>query len=270
MKNIFALTLVALAGVANAGLVDTRTDMTAGGATLDGAISGSEYGSGAYSYGGAGGGFGGDLGAGTLYFDSDATNLYIGLRPGSNGLFNNVVILLDTRSGGFVDATMGDNADGGRRGSSNLALNADDAFPTGFLADFSIVIGSFGIVSFELTGGNVDNSLNFLNYDGTTISFGGSVREYSIPLASIGSGANRAVDFFAAYISDSGYASNESIPANPALQANGNPGFGDGQFGGTIGTPGYENFNRFITVPTPGSVALVGLGGLVIARRRRA
>ncbi|MBS0196705.1 MAG: hypothetical protein JSR77_08100 [Planctomycetes bacterium] len=259
-----ALIAALLAGAANAALVDTRVDTTPAGAVVDGVLGAGEYGSGAYSYRGAGGGFGGTLGSGTMYFDSDATNLYIGLQVGGN-LNDNVTILLDTRAGGFVDATMSDQADGGRRNSTELALNADDAFPAGFLADYSIVIGSFGIVSFELTSG----SLNFISYDGAFTGNGTNFREFAIPLASIGSGANRNIDFFAAYVSDSGYASNESVPASPALQANGNPGFGDGQFGGTIGTPGYENFDRFTTVPTPGALALLGLGGLVAGRRRR-
>lgn len=267
MKNVIAWSLLALAGSANAALVDTRVDLVAGTPVVDGLLSADEYGPGnSYSYAGAGSGFGGTLGRGSLYFKSDASNLYIAFQPGAD-VNNNIVLLLDTRAGGFNDAGMSDNADGGRRGSSNLALNADDAMP--FLADFSIVIGSFGIVSFELTGGGFDNSLNFINYSGTFTGNGTGLREYSIPLASIGSGASSNIDFFAALISDSGYASNESIPASPALQSNGNPGFGDGQFGGTIGTPGYENFNRFTTIPAPGALALLGLGGLVTSRRRR-
>lgn len=259
-----AFTVCALAGMATAGLTDTRTDTTPTGAVVDGILSPGEYGNGAYNYAGAGSGFGGTLGNGTLYFDSDATNLYIGFQPGGD-LNDNVTILFDTRAGGFTDATMSDTGDGARRNSTELALNADDAFPAGFLADFSIVIGSFGIVSFELTGG----SLNFIDYSGTFTGNAATFREYALPLASLGTGPNSNIDFFAAYVSDGGYASNESIPASPALQANGNPGFGDGQFGGTIGTPGYENFDRFQTVPTPGALALLGLGGLITARRRR-
>jgi len=186
-----------------------------------------------------------------------------------SGLNNHIVLLLDTRAGGVNDAGMSDNGDGGRRLSFNLAFSSDDAFPAGFLPVFSIVVGDFGIVSFELTGGGTDGSLNFVNYDGTFTGNGTGFREYILPLASLGSGSNRNIDFFAALISDSGYASNESIPASPALQANGNPGFGDGQFGGTIGTPGYENFDRFTTVPAPGALALLGLSGLIVARRRR-
>jgi len=264
----FALIVAALAGAANAGLVHTRVDSTPAGATVDGTLAASEYGNNAYNYLGAGSGFGGTLGNGALYFDSDGTNLYIGFQAGAN-LDNNVTILLDTRAGGFTDANMSDNADGARRNSSNLALNADDAFDANFLPDFSIVIGNFGIVSFELTGGGNDGSLNFINFDGTFNNNGTGFREYSIPLASIGSGANSNIDFFAALISDSGYASNESIPAYQPLQSNGNPGFGDGQFGGTNGTPGYGNFNRFTTIPTPGAAALLALSGLAAIRRRR-
>jgi MYXO-CTERM domain-containing protein len=269
MKNVCLFTLVALAGVANAALTDTRVDLVSSGATVDGTLSANEYGPGnSYVYRGAGSGFGGTLGNGAIYFKSDATNLYIGYQAGGN-LDNNVVLELDTKAGGFTDATMHDGADGGRRGASDLAKSADDAFPSGFLADYAIIIGNFGIVSFELTGGSVDNSLNFLTYSGQFTGNGQNVREFSIPLATIGSGSNGNIDFFAALISDSGYASNESIPASPALQANGNPGFGDGQFGGTTGTPGYANFDRFTTVPTPGALALLGLGGLVTGRRRR-
>jgi len=266
MKIVTALSLLALAGFANAGLVDTRVDTTPAGATVNGVLGAAEYGANSYLYRGAGSGFGGVLGSGILYFDSDATNLYIGFAQGGL-LNNNVIIELDTRAGGFFDAGMSDNGDGGRRGASNLALNADDAMP--FAADFAIVIGNFGIVSFELTGGGTDNSLNFVSFDGTFNNDSSAFREFAIPLASIGSGANSNIDFFAAYISDSGYASNESIPASPALQANGNPGFGDGQFGGTNGTPGYANFDRFTTIPNPGSLALLSLAGLAGIRRRR-
>ena len=257
IQSVLVLGLVPVAGYAD--LVDTRTDTDANGATVDGALGADEYGTGnAYSYTGGGSGFGGTLGNGLLYMNSDATNLYVGFQPG-NDLNDNVAILLDTRAGGFTDADMNDNADGGRRASSQQTLNADDAYS--ILPDFSIVIGSFGIVSFELAAGG-DGSLIFIDYNGTfTGNDKNLFREYTIPLASIGSGSGSNIDFFAAYVSDSGFNSNESIPAYDALNSGGNPGF-DGP------SAGYGNYDRFVTVPEPSALALLALGLIGIARRR--
>lgn len=209
-----------------------------------------------YNYTGGGTGFGGTLGNGSISFDSDNTNLYIQFNLGG-GLNDLVALFLDTRAGGFTDAQMDDQADGGRRAVSQLANNADNAFAAGFLPDFGVVLGGFGNVLFELTAGNTPGHLNFVNFDGTT----NSPRTYAISLASIGITPGQKIDFFVAYTSDSGFLSNESIPAQ-SINAGGNPGFD--------GAAGYESFNRFVTVPTPGALALAGLGGLVIARRRRA
>ena len=252
MKKFVALTaLLALAAGASARpLVDTRVDTTPGNTI------------GTYNYTGAGAGFGGRLGTATFSMDSDSTNLYVSITPGS--FDNNVVIMLDTRAGGFRDADMRDRADGGRRAVSELSLETNDAFDSGFLPDFGLVMAGFGGVLFELNAGTTDGHLNFVSFDGA------GQLNYTIPLATLGVAPGGNVDFFVGLVSDSGYLSNESIPVNPALQANGNPGFGDGQFGGTVGSPGFANFNRFTTVPTPGSIALVGLAGLAGLRRRRA
>lgn len=220
---------------------------------------------GTYNYTGAGTGFGGTVGNGVFSMDSDATNLYIRMTMGA-GLNDLVAIMLDTRAGGFVDADMNDQADGGRRAVSQLANEADDAFDPNFRPDFGLVLGNFGSVLFELTAGNTPGHLNFLSFDGST-SF--PVRDFVIPLATLGVGPGGYVDFFVAYTSDSGYMSNESIPAYDPLQMNGNPGFGDGQFGGTNGSPGVGNFNRFVVVPTPGALLLAGIAGMVGIRRGR-
>ncbi len=250
-----------------AALVDLRIDSTPGGATVDGVLGANEYGPGnSYNYLGAGSGFGGTLGASALYVESDGTNLQIGFQPGGN-LNDLVFIQIDSRAGGFVDADMDDQGDGGRRAASQQANAADDAYPAGFLADFSIIIGNFGIVTFELNAGNTPNHLNFVDFNGTFTGANTAFREYSLPLATLGIGSG--FNFFAGYTSDSGYLSNESIPANPALQNNGNPGFGDGQFGGTQGSPGYANHNRFEIIPEPATLALLSLGAIALIRRRR-
>lgn len=205
---------------------------------------------------GGGSGFGGTLGNGSIAFDaSSGTNLLISLTPG-NALNDNVVIWLDTRNGGFKDSEMSDNADGGRRGSSNPILNGNLNFPGGMssyaagsgggTADFALVIGNFGAVLFELNGG----SLNFQIFNGGT--------SMSIPLALLGNPGN--VDWFAFYTADSAYASNESMPAS---------GFNAGGNLEQTGNASFDNFNRY-QIPTPGAAALLGLGGLAMARRRRA
>lgn len=252
MKNLVtASALLALcAGVASARpLVDTRVDTTAGNTI------------GTYNYTGAGSGFGGRVGGATFSMDSDATNLYIAITPGS--FDNNVVIMLNTRAGGFTDAQMDDQGDGGRRAVSQLANATDDAFDASFLPDFGLVMGGFGGVLFELNAGNTPNHLNFVSFDGA------GQLAYTIPLATLGVAPGGNVDFFVGLVSDSGYLSNESIPAYEPLQSNGNPGFGDGQFGGTFGSPGFGNYNRFTVVPAPGAAALAGLAGLAGFRRRR-
>lgn len=251
-RFVLASSLVALTAVSASArpLVDTRVDTTPGNTI------------GTYNYTGAGNGFGGRLGSATMSMDSDGANLYISLTPGA--LDNNVAILLDSRAGGFRDADMRDRGDGGRRAVSELSLETDDAFDVNFLPDFGLVMGGFGGVMFELNAGNTDFHLPFVSFDA------GGQLTYTIPLATLGVAPGGNVDFFAVLISDSGYLSNESIPAYDPLQLNGNPGFGDGQFGGTVGSPGMGNYDRFTVVPTPGALALGLVGAVAAIRRRRA
>ena len=264
MKRAIGVLLIGLLAVPGlAALITGHQDTSATGAVVDGVLSPGEYGNGAYSYVGGGTGFGGTLGAGVLYFDSDASNLYIGFQPGNN-LNDNVAIMLDTRAGGFRDADMNDTADGGRMAVSNQAVNADDAYPV--LPDFGIVIGSFGIVAFELTAGNTPGHLIYVpnSYSGQFTGNAPTFREYALPLGAVGARipvpTSTCIGFFAAYVSDGGYGSNESIPASAALNAGPNLGF-------DTFSPGYDNYDQFCTFPEPASLlALVALAGLI--RRR--
>lgn len=262
MKNLMKLALAAtglsLLGSAQAVLIDTRFDLDPGTSNFvkDGVISAAEYGAAnSYSYTGGGSGFGGTVGAGTLYMDFSSTNINFGFKAGGN-INDNVVIFIDSRAGGFTDATMNDTGDGGRNVSTNLSRDADDVFDPNFLPDYTIVIGSFGIVSFELTSG----TLNFIDYDGTFTGNDPSVaREYSLSKSSlsIGDGFN----FLVGYCSDSGYLSDETIPGQ-AFTGTGNPGFGSG-------TNDWSNYNSFQAVPEPGTFAALGVGALVLLRRRK-
>ena len=126
MKQHVAIVLAGAAGLLAAGestwaaLAQSSTDPNPllSSVVDDGVINPGEYAA-VYSNGG-GGGFGGTLGAGAIHMDADALNLYIGFVPG-NALNDIVALELSTAPGGFSDADMDDQADGGRRAVSNLA-----------------------------------------------------------------------------------------------------------------------------------------------------
>lgn len=211
---------------------------------------------------GAGSGFGGTLGSGSITMSVVGSDLVISFAAG--GAVNDYVALyLDTRSGGFSDSQMDDQGDDGRRVISNLTRDLVDNFPIS--PDFGVAFWSGGqTVAFELNAGNTPNHLNYVNN-----SYNASGSSLSIPLAVLGNPTQ--IDWFAAYCSGGGYNSNESMGPSPTLQANGNVGFGDGQFGGTTPASGqvdYTSFNRYL-IPTPGAAALLGMGALAAGRRRR-
>lgn len=252
-----------MSGFASAQLVDLRTDSDEATSSFvkDGVIGANEYGAGnSQSYLGAGAGFGGTVGNGGLYMDFSATDLNLGFSLGNN-LNDNIVILIDSKAGGYTDAQMNDTADGGRAISTNLTRDADDVFYSTFLPDYSIVIGSFGIVSFELTSG----SLNFLTYDGTFTGNSSSVaREYQISRSLLSLGATGSgFDFLVGYGSDSMFMSDESIPQQ-GFSGAGNLGFG--QQGGTVE---WLKYDRFQAVPEPGTMAALGAGLLAVLKRRK-
>ena len=237
-------------------LIDLRVDTTAGGATVDQTLGANEYGPGnSYQYLGGGSGFGGTVGGGALYLNSDASNLYVGFQAG-NSLNDLVGILFDTVAGGQTDASMNDNGDGCRKALTQQAINANDPYDPSFLADYGLCIGNFGTVLFGPLGAT---DANFLAFDGTT-SF--PFREYAIPLSTLGVSPGGAVNFFVSYSADSGYGSNESIPAYGPLNSGPNPGF-------DATSPGYGNYDRFTVVPEPSSLSLLGLGALALIRRKR-
>ena len=200
---------------------------------------------------GGGSGFGGTLGSGSISMDVVGTDLVVGFTPG-NALNDIVALFLDTRPGGFLDAQMSDTADGGRTAISELTLTKDDVYPVGILPDFGVAFGNFGTVLFELNAGNTPGHLTF-------VQFSGVVGSITIPLATLSNPA--AVDFFAGYASGNGYNSNESLPATTGgFNQSGNPGFGDGTFGGTNTGGRYDDFNRFLTgIPEPGTFLIWGL-----------
>lgn len=268
MKLFYPLSCIAamaLAGPAMGALVTTQVDTNADGATVDGTLGTDEYGIGnSYAYTGGGGGFGGTHGSGTLYAESDGTNLYIGLDIQGDLGSNIIGVFLDTRSGGFSDDTgMDDAADGGRALASNLTRDVQDNFD--LAADFVLEFGNGFTNLFELQSTGNSHIFSAPGAAGTGGNGAAGFREASISLAALGLSAGDSLDFFSVLISDTGFASNEGLP-NPNI-AN-NPGFDNADNGG--GAVTWSDRHRFTIIPEPASLALVGLGGLAMISRRRA
>ncbi len=229
---------------------------------------------------GAGSGFGGQLGnGGSLSFNVVGANLAVTYTPSSTTDGNIVAVWLDTRSGGFTDAQLDDRGDGSRTAltqpingfgdnSPTASANSNLNFPglgatadNRILPEYGLTFGNFGAVSFELTSG----SLNFLTFNGAGA---GVSRTVEVSLASLGNPS--IINFFSALVSDSGYASNESLPGG-SLQDTGNPGFGDERFGGAPapqGGFGINNFNQ-VVIPEPAALGLLAMPALALVRRRK-
>ncbi len=196
-------------------------DNTATGATKDGIITGGEY---VGSTTGIGSGFGDVIGStSTLGVDSDdAGNLYFGLTRGTGGLFNDVVIYLDTVPGGFATtATFDDVLDGLRMAISGLSPNGPRCqldFAPGFEADYVIAFfnGFAGLWQLQGTGEHT-----FLADAG--LAGGGDANnpffEMSVLLGDIGVVPGGDVKYVATYLNGfDGFRSNEfhGVAAGPA------------------------------------------------------
>ncbi|MBX9736237.1 MAG: hypothetical protein K2X32_04865 [Phycisphaerales bacterium] len=226
----------------------------------DNILSTDEYGIGnTQSYAGNGAtGFGGTVGNSTLYMATSATNLQIGWQPGGNLDGNLFAIYFNVNGGGTITTDLGnDVSDGGRRMATNPYGAGSLNYP--ITVQYSLVFGNFGAVLFQLTN---SGSINFVApFFGGAGGSGNNFREVSIAWSAIGGGLGSYIDYFTLYTNGNSFLSNEG---HPSPFFSGNPS-GESTPPATLTL---NDYNRFI--PTPGAMALLGLGGLVAGRRRRA
>jgi hypothetical protein len=251
-----------------AGVVNTVTDTTPTGATTDGTVNGGEY---VGTVSGGGSGFGGPVGGATLSVDSDASGVYFGFSNLGNFGGNSIRVYFDTVAGGNTTLSDGagfnDFADFGRE---RLSRPASNGLTLPFQADYGLIISdAFGgfQANFQLVpGGN--NSLVPSNtgniYTDPDVGDNGveSTVENFISYSNLGITPGSIVDFVVIYANnndqDSAFMSDESFPFQIG---GGNPGNGPVTL---------TDFHRLQTyVPEPGSIALLGIAGLGLLKRRR-
>jgi hypothetical protein len=210
-------------------------------------------------------GFGGPIGLGSLTLSDDGTTISGTINKGPNGFNDVLVIYIDSVAGGFADTSgFGDANDGLRKAISGFDGGTNRSVLTfnGMLPDYALALGpssdSFGGLWGLANGGA--NSLNFVSSANLSPTGTNSSPTYTISfaLSDIGLTPNTANIIFlvGTYISNSGYRSDEALPGNLS------------------GNQGWNPFSQtavatYVTLPAPGSAALLGLGGLIIARRRR-
>ncbi len=227
-------------------------------------------------------------------YNAATGNLEIGLTGNVEGNFNKLFVFFDAVSGG-QNVLLDDNADGGFGEINNLA---GLTFDTGFTADhglrFELGDGFYGVNGFDLidktafsvasgtgagdlpitnvgsggvqVGWDNGNTLGVSDSDAALASTATTGIELAVDLATFFGGTQGEVRFLAVYGNGDGtFFSNQILGSAPAGTGNlGNPAdldlsqLADDQFG-AVTTP----------IPEPASLALVGLGGLLLAGRGR-
>lgn len=189
-------------------------------------------------------------GSGTGPYEADFVNRQGGANaqvPGSKGSTGNAVGL--QASGSILAGNVGPNASG-----TSLTQNLD------FAINDNNALGVIG-------GNSAANQA-----DAAAVQTG---MEFSISLADLGSPEDGSYICIVAMINngDHNYLSNQILGGLPAPYGN-LGGDGSGGFTGTLSGINFDNIQGLqyfkILVPAPSSAALLGLGGLLATRRRRA
>ncbi|MEL6741192.1 MAG: hypothetical protein AAFP26_11105 [Planctomycetota bacterium] len=218
-------------------------------------------------------GFGGVIGTGSMDIETlgDGT-VNLTLTRGASGHFNNTVIYFDTTGGGVSNTSVltdtgGGSFDGGRAaisGSGGNGLNADLGFGANFAAEFAI--------SYETGfGGMFSIGADPTNHGFVTTVFGGGADAndatftMSFNMSDLGLAAGDSFKMVATYLNAfDGFRSGEFIGANDTGPFPADPNIGQNEW-----ILGDEDFILVNSVPSPGALGALGLGGLLAARRRR-
>ncbi|OYU45200.1 MAG: hypothetical protein CFE44_08785, partial [Burkholderiales bacterium PBB4] len=170
-------------------------------------------------------GFGGPVGQGSLTLSDDGTTLTGTLTKGAAAFNDNLVLYIDSQSGGFSSTSgFADAADALRRAISGIDSGAGNrstlTFPAGFTADYAIALGpssaSFGGVWSLANGGA--NSLGYIASVNVTPVGTATAATYTftLPVSQLGLTANSGASFriLGTYISSTGFRSDEAVPGN--------------------------------------------------------
>lgn len=236
-----------------------------------------------------------------IYCKSDTNGVTLFFAGSLESNFNKLNVFFDTKAGG-------QNQIGGTNpGNDNWANKHNGfTFDTGFNADYMMIfrrgnsqfdidyaeIGTANGAQIGSAGSTTPSNFNFglgfnMGYTSSTSSIGGVAGaavtpgqallstggiEVFIPYAALGLSQGQTF-LLSAMINGSNhdYLSNQFAGSLPVGTGN-LGGDGVGGFNGSVGQINLNNWagNQYILVPAPGAAALLGLGGLIAARRRRA
>lgn len=216
-------------------------------------------------------GFGGVIGTGSLNVTTAADGtVTMSLARGNGGFFDLAVIYIDSLAGGITNTSqINDTQDGGRAGISGNGFGgqtSDLGFASGFGADYGITMESAFSGIFDLNSGNPAN-LGFVAGVSTDAGRNAQSASFNIAfnLSQIGLAAGDSFRLVVTYLnSGNAFRSGEFIGSAAAGPFAAGSNIGQNPF-----NLGSNDFILVNSVPAPGTLALLGLGGLAAARRRR-
>lgn len=227
---------------------------------------------------GAGGGlgFGGMLSNSSVFMQSSggaSPSLSIAWKPGANLGANDVAVMfLQTDLAGASGARGGEINDFSTldRNAISQVTRVSGGLPfVNNRAQHAVAFTTAGVFMFRIENNGALTFIGGGSGSGTGVN---TLREITIPYASLGisglASLGTRIDWTMGLLNarlgfGNQFISNESLPATTgsgSLNTLNNPG--------TNGNNIFNTYNRFI--PSPGAAALLGLGGLVASRRRRA